>query len=324
MAKSCKACEDLRQYAPDFTQNGVTDSVCASLKNNTGLNPSNSRNNCTDLDAVNDCLIGNMEEEVDAYEVCDWKVFTKNLINNIWTTLDAFNCAMCGTWSKIASILKEIDKIWCWLENLTKNTGGVLHAYEDDDPSKPAINGFRIAKGVKARTGANSAPLNITVIGSTARVTGSLTFDGVMPTSYTGNSTTRWLDFDRDGDQITNTKGRSSVKGNAPSGGLFVYEYQVNPCDYGFKDLANANLASGEAGNFQFRISTYKKGDEYPYDYGWDENGKGQIYNPSDENKMLIQVRLINMNTWGIAKNTGRVTPNGVTLAVPCRDSWDC
>lgn len=314
---NCDACNELREDAPNLIVNGLTDTECTSLKNNTGLNPSSGNDDCTDLDNMNDCLIGNLEAEVDAYDVCDWKDFTKKYIDNVWTLFKGIICTICGLWT-------NINKIWCWLRNMTKNTGGVLHAYVDDDPSKPAINGFRIAQGVQARTGANSAPLNIAVIGSTARITGSLTFSGKMPSSYCGNNTTDWLDFDADGTQITNVAGNSSVKGNAPNGGLFVYEYQINPCDYGFSNLYNANLTPGTGGRFQFRISTYKKGDEYPFDYGWDANGNGQIYNPSDPDKVLIQVRLVNVDTWGIVKNTGNVTPNGVTMAVPCRDSWDC
>lgn len=297
--------------------NGIGTSECASLKNNTGLSPSSGNNDCTDLDNLNDCLIGNMESELDAYEVCEWKPFIRKFIPNIWTVLKGIICAICGLWS-------NIDRIWCWLNHMNTNTGGVLHAYQDDDPTKPAINGFRIANGVQARTGANAAPLNISVIGSTARITGSLVCSGKMPSSYCGNSTTNWTDFDSYGDEITNTAGNRSYKGNAPAGGLFVYEYQINPCDYGFKNIANCNLMQAEAGRFVFRLSTYSKGQEYPYDYGWDANGRGQVFNPSDDKKILIQVRLVNVDTWGIVKNTGNITPNGVSLAVPCRDSWEC
>lgn len=321
---NCDACNELRNDAPNLIVNGLTNTECTSLKNNTGLNPSSGNDDCTDLDNMNDCLIGNLEAEVDAYDVCDWKDFTKKYIENAWTVFKGIICAICGLWTNIKKILKEIDKIWCWLEHMTKNTGGVLHAYVDDDPSKQPINGFRIAQGVKARTGANTAPLNISIIGSTARVTGSLTFDGKMPSSYTNGASVDWLDFFDGGTEVTNTAGNSSYKGNTPNGNFFVYEYQVDPCEYGFKSLYAGNLFSADAGDYQFRISTYAKGDEYPFDYGLDANGNGQIYNPTDPNKVLIQVRLVNMRTWGITRNNGRITPNGITMAIPCKDSWDC
>lgn len=314
---SCSACDDLRNTSTDFVVNGIGSSECTSLGNNTGLNPSSGHDDCTDLNNINDCLVGNMAEEVEAYDVCDWKTFMKKFIPNVWTTFKAIICAICGLW-------KNFEKVWCYIQHMSQNTGGVLHAYVDDDPSKPTLNGFRIASGVQARTGSNSAPMIISVIGSTARITGSLTFSGNMPSSYTGGASVAWTDFDSYNSDVTNTVGNSSYKGNAPTGGFFVYEYQVNPCDYGFKNLYNANLMQGEASRFVFRVSTYQKGDEYPYDYGWDANGNGQIYNPSDPNKVLIQVRLINVDTWGIARNTGKVTPNGITMAVPCTSSWEC
>ncbi len=73
--KNCSACNTLQEKSADFVQNGVTTTVCTSLKNDTGFSASNGNNDCTDLDLANDCLIGNMEDEIDAYEVCDWKTY---------------------------------------------------------------------------------------------------------------------------------------------------------------------------------------------------------------------------------------------------------
>lgn len=103
MAKpDCNACEELRSHAPDFVQNGVTDTICTSLKNNTGLNPSATviNDDCTDLDLANDCLVGRMDKEVDAYDVCDWKEFMHQFIPNLWNLLKALICAICGLWTK--------------------------------------------------------------------------------------------------------------------------------------------------------------------------------------------------------------------------------
>lgn len=243
----------------------------------------------------------------------------KQFIPNLWTMFKAIICAICGIWS-------NIDKIWCWLDHLTKNTGGTLHAYVDDDPSKAPLNGFRIAGGVHARTGADAAPMIITVIGSTARITGSLSFSGKMPSSYAGNSTTDWLDFYNGGTTITNSAGNSSRDGNTPPGGLFIYEYEVNPCDFGFTWLYAANLTPADAGNYTFRIYCWRDGDTYPYDYGWGAGGvtDGQTFHASEEGNILIQVRMEYVGTWGITTSSGNITPNGITMASPCRTSWDC
>ena len=113
MAKNCNACSELQEKAADFVVNGVTDDVCTSLKNNKGFNPSSGNDDCTDLNNANDCLIGNMEDEVDAYEVCDWKEYTKKLVYNAWTVLKAMICAICGLWTRV-------ETLECKFNGLTK------------------------------------------------------------------------------------------------------------------------------------------------------------------------------------------------------------
>ena len=106
---NCSACEELRQNVPQLICNGFDDSMCESLQNNTGLNPSSGHNDCEDLNDLNDCLIGNQEAEVDLYEVCDWKTFMKQFIPNLWTTLKGIICAICGLWDR-TDALCEITK----------------------------------------------------------------------------------------------------------------------------------------------------------------------------------------------------------------------
>lgn len=113
---NCSACEELRQTAPDFVVNGITDDICASLSNGTGLNPSNENDNCTDLSNINDCLIGNMAEEVNAYDVCDWKEFMKNFIPNLWTTLKAIICALCGIWNHVSGVQQQLEDMCALIE----------------------------------------------------------------------------------------------------------------------------------------------------------------------------------------------------------------
>lgn len=43
----CDACDDLRDTAPEFVNEGVNDKICASLQNDTGLNPD--RTTCTPI-----------------------------------------------------------------------------------------------------------------------------------------------------------------------------------------------------------------------------------------------------------------------------------
>lgn len=114
--RKCSACDELRQTSPSLVVNGLTDSNCTSLANDTGLNPRNDHDDCEDLHNLNDCLVGNMETEVKAYDVCDWKKFMKRFIPNVWTTLKGIICAICGLWTHIHKVEDDIDDI-CALVN---------------------------------------------------------------------------------------------------------------------------------------------------------------------------------------------------------------
>lgn len=108
--KSCQSCADLQNDAPNLIVNGMTDTECTSLMNDTGLNPSSGNNDCTDLNNMNDCLIGNMVEEIEAYDVCDWKEYTKNFVDNTWTVFKGVICAICGLWTKVKYLCQQLQR----------------------------------------------------------------------------------------------------------------------------------------------------------------------------------------------------------------------
>jgi len=110
---ACDACNNLREYAPNFVQNGTNEEVCTSLMNNTGLNPGLTvlHNNCDDLHDVNDCLIGRMTDELEAYDVCDWKDYEKKHNSNLYELLKAIICSDCGQWSKLSALCSSIDAL---------------------------------------------------------------------------------------------------------------------------------------------------------------------------------------------------------------------
>lgn len=146
---NCSACEELRQEAPQLACNGFDDAMCTSLQNDTGLVASSGHNDCTDLNNLNDCLVGNQEAEVDLYEVCDWKAFMKQFIPNLWTTLKAIICAICGIWTnihnlwnKISEILSNIERLFCYVNSM--NRGATFSIGED-----PTANSYVVAgKGI--------------------------------------------------------------------------------------------------------------------------------------------------------------------------------
>lgn len=325
----CGACQDLRDNAAEFVQNGVTDKICTSLQNDTGLNPNLTvtHTDCEDLDTANDCLIGQMDDQLESYDVCDWKKFMHRFIPNLYELLKAMICAICGIWTNIHNIWKQITKINCEIEHLSNPpTDTVL------TPDDPRVK-YREVAGVSTRYDPahpklKDVPLTITTIGAAAMITGSIHLEGNMPADYTsGGSTGRveWLDFYNGGTDITTKYGRKSHNGNFPLLGVLLYEYEVNACDWGFSDAYSAPLFPTSAGEFVARIYFIKPGEEYPYDCGADEDGNGQKYRPSSSKyNMLIQVRLMSIDNWGIASNSGNITPNGMALVKPCAESWEC
>lgn len=119
---NCNACEELREYAPDFVQNGVTTTVCNSMKNDTGINPNVSvtHTDCEDLNDVNDCLVGRMDDELEAYDTCDWKKFMHKFIPNLYTLLKLMICAICGLWVNIHDLWDQIDLLWAEIAAIKK------------------------------------------------------------------------------------------------------------------------------------------------------------------------------------------------------------
>lgn len=101
--KNCEACADLRENAPEFVRNGVTENVAESLKDNTGFNAKLTvlHDNCQDLNNANDCLMGNLPYSLPEYDVCDWKDFMEIALNNNYELLKAIIASNCGLWEKL-------------------------------------------------------------------------------------------------------------------------------------------------------------------------------------------------------------------------------
>ena len=120
---NCEACDDLKTYAPDFVANGVTKNVCTSLKNDTGLGTNGDHTDCDDLDDANDCLIGQLGEEIDSYDVCEWREYMHRFVPNVHTMLKAIICAICGIWIKIHEHESKIACVYNGLKNLINQLG---------------------------------------------------------------------------------------------------------------------------------------------------------------------------------------------------------
>lgn len=110
---NCEVCEDLASYAIDLVSNGeVTEKVCTSLANDTGLNPDLTilHTDCEDLEDMNDCLIGRPEQDLEKYDNCEWRKFMKKFIANLHTFNKAVLCAICGIWTNIHNLWSGLSE----------------------------------------------------------------------------------------------------------------------------------------------------------------------------------------------------------------------
>ena len=180
---NCKACEDLKKEVPSLIVNGLSNTMCNSLQNDTGLKASSNNDDCEDLNDMNDCLIGNLDTEIDRYDTCDWKDFTKMFIDNLWTTLKAMICAICGIWTNIHDLWdyarsyrlkKNGNKIY--LEASDGKHGEVI---DDDTTYQISISGHTITlTGSDGSTDSVTVPDNdtkydISINGHTIKLNGS-------------------------------------------------------------------------------------------------------------------------------------------------------
>lgn len=119
---ACESCTDLRNYAPEFVQGGVTSNVAASLKNNTGLTASLAvtHKNCEDLQDVNDCLIGRKIQEIEQLDVCDWKNYMSGFGQNLYETLKAIIMSDCGEWTNIENLRQRITEVCALIDRILR------------------------------------------------------------------------------------------------------------------------------------------------------------------------------------------------------------
>ena len=106
----CDACEKLRNDNPSFMRNGrIGEKECESLGVNTGLNPDLPvlHDNCEDLNAINECLIGFLMSMIKSYDPCDPQKLISDLLKNQYAMNKALICSDCGQWVILESLMQE-------------------------------------------------------------------------------------------------------------------------------------------------------------------------------------------------------------------------
>lgn len=130
---NCFACDDLVELVPEIATEGVNETMCTSLQNNTGLNPSLTvlHDNCEDLSDANDCLVGRMNNEVENFK---WQDFFHRFIPNLYEFHKMLICDSCGIWKKIQDLY---DKLIALTARVKKNEDDIADLDERVDNIDP-------------------------------------------------------------------------------------------------------------------------------------------------------------------------------------------
>lgn len=323
---SCIACEEIRQTSPEFIVNGLTDDICTSLQNDTGLSPSNENDDCHDLHNLNDCLVGNYATEVEAYDVCDWKEFMRNFIPNLWTTIKGIICSICGMWT----MLHKHD---CQLQALM--SGISFKIGEEDTDTSYVVAG----KGVSfleysSEDAKHLADVNLTYIGGgLARVNGTLMFS--KDDFVEANDGRCWC-FDLDGENPTrrgNRKGNPMWNNTATvtvdgetyhpikmmkNTGELIFEIRIKKSEYpALRTIFAGTAAPTGGGQYQINLNVGHEGDSMA---GQDLNSPRHTV---PEGWIYVQARMISIG-YLIAEEGHHYSPRGFMGIRFNRDDIEC
>lgn len=261
VSKNCSACNKLQEDAPGFVLNGVTSTHCTNLKNNKGFNSGSGNNDCTDLNNANDCLIGNMADEIDAYGVCEWKTFTKNFIENLWNVLKAIICAICGLWTNIDNLWTKVNKQDCEIKYLFQGAEFKIGEEATDDSYIVAGKGVSFLIPADGDPNATDIYMNY-IAGGLIRGIGTLAF-------YNNNFTDAGECWSFDSGQTKvwgkNRQGNSNwtETGNIIEGGELIYEIRVNLGSKTFNTVRSLHAGIGQewnTGGFHFITRPFTAG----------------------------------------------------------------
>lgn len=318
---NCNSCNELRTSAPDFMLNGLTDTQCNYLKNNTGV--SGSSDNCTDLNNMNDCFVGGMVDEVDAYDTCDWKEFMKKFIPNVWTVLKGIICALCGIWSRI-------DKLDCEVDYLFK---GTTFSVSEESNTKSFVVAGKGVSFLERSSDGHSSDVNIVYIaGGLCRVGGSLRFHTA---DFNEPGTAKCYNFDLNGTTYRQTNAR---KGNAywdDTGNIdseLVYEIRISKAEYPqIRSMFSGIGQEAEGGGFHIDVRVFNAGQ---YAYGQHGSCSTENGNPTQtgydsghlvpDNYIFVQVRMSYIFSLVTSGTSANVTPRGLLGMRTSHDAIEC
>lgn len=284
----CDACEELREQDPSLIANGFSDSECTYMQNDQGLTGDN--DDCTDLNNLNDCLIGSMPDEAEISDICDWREYMKMFANNIWTVFKGVICAICGLWTNIHNIWNQLtdlqeqaDKTECFT-NFLINSRNVAASLPE--------SAFVAGTGVSFdRHDTQIVKPTFIVSGTTYTVGGSIRVD--LTTSHWGH-----LGLTNTGNRVEYSSGNYN-KINTPDGNytLCIIKLQKSQFPWlgGLASCVGEFVNAGTAHIFVQAVDGDSSSNTMAGQWG---NDSGRVTVPAGQ--IWIRVALSSLTTWGI------------------------
>lgn len=121
----CESCEALKDYAPDYLLNGVTEIECGNLQQNKGLTAQPTHDNYEDIQDIINCGVFGMDQMIQASSNCDWKEVMRKLSNNVANILSSINCGDLGQWEAIEALRELIQNINQRLTNIENRLSSI-------------------------------------------------------------------------------------------------------------------------------------------------------------------------------------------------------
>lgn len=117
----CESCEALKDYAPDYLLNGITEKECGNLQQNNGLTAQPNHDNYEDIQDTINCGVFGMDQMIQAASNCDWKEVMRKLSNNVANILSSINCGDLGQWEAIEALASQFDDIYLQLQQIRQS-----------------------------------------------------------------------------------------------------------------------------------------------------------------------------------------------------------
>ena len=304
----CEACEEIREKVPNLVANGWDEAYCESMMEDEGLGIGN--DDCTDLNTMNDCMVGSAGAEAEITDMCNWREYMMKFVSNLWTVLKAMICAICGIW-------ENIHRLWCVVGYHSQ--GEALVIGEEDTGSSYVVAGKGVSFMEVGTAGAASQVAFEYVAGGLVQVHGSLAFHS---SNFTDDGAC-WS-FDNQGveptfgtSRIGNSIWQNTTGTTVNLRSELLYEIRISLEQYPkIKEIFNGIGGPTGAGAYQVNLIAFEAGKYIHGQHGLCDPASGDPIQSGDDRGHLVpegwiyvQARMTNISY--LAANGNKYSPRG-------------